>query len=371
MLTQAAVLHRPGMDGITIDAVRLDEPRGHEVLVQVRAAGLCHSDLHVITGLLPAAGPRVLGHEMAGIVRATGELVTSMAPGDHVVACLAMACGRCARCDAGYGNLCLRRAELWARPAGQPPRVTAADGSPVVAGSGIGGLAQHALIDERGLCVIPAAMPLVPAALLSCAVLTGTGAAWRSAHVSAGSSVVVIGCGGVGMSIIQGARIARADKIIAVDREPAKLARAAAFGATHAVLATAAGESYVARVREITGGGADYAFDAVGTSQCVEDALRMLGARGLATIVGVFPDGVDVHVPARDMLTRETRLQGSYLGSSQFRRDIPELCELYRSGTLLLDELVEPTLPLTEVRAGFDQLARGTALRPVVVMEAQ
>src|SRR3984885_2185109 len=371
MLTRAAVLHAPGLDGITIDTVLLDKPRGHEVLVRVCASGLCHSDLHVIDGVLPVSGPRILGHEMAGVVVEVGDLVTGLVPGDRVVACLAMGCGEGARCIAGFASLCQRRAELWGRPAGEQPRASAEDGSPITAGSGIGGLAEHVLVDDRGLVAVPDAMPLVPAALLGCAVVTGTGAVFRSARVTAGSSVAVIGCGGVGMSIIQGARIARATTIVAVDRAPDKLTRAAAFGATHMVLSVPGDDSHISKVRALTGGvGIDYAFEAVGTARTVEDTLAMLAPRGVATIVGVFPGGVDVRVPARDMLTMETRLQGSYMGTSLFQRDIPELCELYRSGALLLDELVEPTLALADGRTGFGLLARGAALRPVVVFDA-
>lgn len=371
ILTRAAVLHRPGLDGVTVETVHVDAPRGHEVLVRVCASGLCHSDLHLVNGLLPITGPRILGHEISGVVLEIGSSVTSVAPGDRVVACLAMACGQCVRCAAGQANLCLHRADLWSRPATERPRVTGSDGSPVVAGSGIGGLAEHALVDERGLIAISPLMPIVPAALLGCAVVTGTGAVFRSAGVTAGRSVAVIGCGGVGMSIIQAARIAGASAIVAVDRSPQKLTRAVAFGATHTVHAAATGHSHRQQVRDVTRGqGVDYAFEAVGTAQTVEDAVAMLAPRGLATIVGVFPDGVEIKVPARAMLTMETRLQGSYMGSSIFQRDIPELCDLYQTGALLLDEMVEPVLDLAQVRHGFDLLTRGAALRPVVVFDA-
>jgi S-(hydroxymethyl)glutathione dehydrogenase / alcohol dehydrogenase len=370
MLTRAAVLNRTGLDGIDLTIVQLDSPRDHEVLVRVSASGLCHSDLHVINGTLAVTGARILGHEISGVVEEVGDRVTSVAPGDHVVACLAMACGECERCASDQPNLCSRRGELWSRPADETPRAASQDGSPVATGSGIGGLAERALVDERGLVAIPAWMPLTPAALLGCGVLAGTGAVFRSAGVAAGDSVAVIGCGGVGMSIIQAARIAGAARVIAVDRFADKLTYAKRFGATDAVLAVDNG-GHLGEIRDLSGGGVNHAFEAVGTARTVEDALATLAPRGLATLVGVFAAGVDIRVPAREMLTKETRLQGSYMGSSVFRRDILELCRLYRSGDLLLDEMIEPRLALDEVRHGFGLLARGAALRPLVLFDGR
>ena len=367
---RAAVLNRTGLDGIDIDVVSLDDPHDREVLVRVVASGLCHSDLHVIDGTLPSSGARVLGHEMSGIVEQVGNLVSTVAPGDRVVACLAMACGGCAACLAGQPNLCVRRAELWARPSGRRGRVTAGDGAPLVAGSGIGGLAEYTLIDERGLVTVPDAMPLVPAALLGCAVLTGTGAVFRSARVTPAASVAVIGCGGVGLSIIQAARISGAHPIVAVDRAPQKLEVAVALGATHTVLSVVGSGEHLEQIRSITRGlGVDFSFEAVGSATTAQDAVSILARRGTAIIVGVFPAGIEIKVPARDMLTRETRLQGSYMGSSVFRRDIPQLCQMYLAGTLHLDRMIDPQIKLDDVRHGFELLAAGAAVRPVVVLD--
>jgi S-(hydroxymethyl)glutathione dehydrogenase/alcohol dehydrogenase len=248
--------------------------------------------------------------------------------------------------------------------------VTADNGAPLVAGSGIGGLAEYALIDERGLVTVPDAMPLVPAALLGCAVLTGTGAVFRSARVTPAASVAVIGCGGVGLSIIQAARISGAHPIVAVDRAPKKLEVAVALGATHTVLSVAGSGEHLEQIRSITHGlGVDFSFEAVGSAATAEDAVSILARRGTATIVGVFPAGIEIKVPARDMLTRETRLQGSYMGSSVFRRDIPQLCQMYLAGTLHLDQMIDPQIKLDDVRHGFELLAAGAAVRPVVVLD--
>lgn len=366
MRTRAAVLTAPGLENLCLTELTLDDPQPNEVLVRVAAAGLCHSDLHFIDGTLPLASPRILGHEVSGIVTKVGSQVTSVRPGEHVVACFTMPCGSCRTCVDGHGNLCDRRSKQWRREAGAPPRNTDRAGNEVEAGSGIGGIAEHVLVHESGLVAIDEAMPLVPAALLGCAIVTGTGAVFNTARVRPGESVVVIGCGGVGLSIIQGARISGAGRVVAVDRNVDKLTIARRFGATD-VINPDDHSDYVEVVRgQCGGGGVDHAFEAIGNSRCCAEAVRMLAPRGTATIVGIFPDGVDIAVPARLMLTRELRIQGSYMGSTSFRRDIPMLVDLYLSGRLLLDEMVDPRLTLDEVRDGFDRMMKGNVVRPVI-----
>jgi S-(hydroxymethyl)glutathione dehydrogenase / alcohol dehydrogenase len=364
---QAAVLREPSLEALRIESVMLDGPREREVLMQVRASGICHSDYHFMTGTLPLPRARILGHEVSGTVVDIGERVSAVKAGDRVVACLAMGCGHCRECTAGWPNLCSQRARLTARPVSQRGRIVGADGNSIEAGSGIGGLAEHALVDERGLVAIPEWMPFIPAALLGCGVLTGTGAVFRSARVRAGSTVTVIGCGGVGLSIVQAARISGATTIVAVDRSVDRLAAAEVLGATATVQATGDPAAVRALVRDATAGlGADYAFEAVGNPATVRDAFMSLGPKGVATIVGVFPEGVDIAVSARFAVSGERRLQGSYMGSSLFRRDILELCELYRMGQLRLDEMVDPVLELADASRGFSLLAQAEGLRPVV-----
>lgn len=355
---KAAVLHRPGAP-IEICTVSIDKPRGHEVMVRVVASGLCHSDYHYITGDLPFGGPRVLGHEVAGVVEAVGADVQRIRVGDHVVACASLFCGCCDQCVSGSVQRCQDRPR---RGADDRPRLLLGD-TALIQSSEVGGFAEQILVHENSLVAISRDMPLDRAALLGCSVVTGLGSVFNSAQVRAGQSVAVIGCGGVGLNVIQGARIAGATRIIAVDLSPDKLALAGILGATHLV---AGGPGAVEAVREAVGG-VDHAIEVIGRADTIAQAIHMLRPGGLATVVGVAPGDARVPLPVQDMLRYEWRVQGALMGSSPFTRDIPTFAGMYLDGRLNLDLLVSERIALVDVNAGFARMVGGSVARSVIV----
>jgi len=365
MSVRAAVYRRP-YEPLTIEAVEIDRPAGREVLVRTVATGVCHSDLHFVDGnaRFRPDHPAVLGHEGAGIVEAVGEDVTTLAPGDHVVACLSGFCGSCEQCLAGHPNLCIGGAV--SRSASQPPRLTQ-DGMPVDQIFNIGSYAEEMLLHENSVVKVDPEIPLDRAALVGCGVLTGVGAALRTAGVQAGQTVAVFGCGGVGLSIIQGARIAAARTIIAVDMFDSKLTMAKSLGATHAVNSAVADP--VQTIREITKGrGVDHAFEAVGNATLVRQAVESLAIRGTATVVGVPPPDTVFEIPFMAMRP-ECRLQTSRMGSNQFRTDIPRYLEFYRQGRLLLDEMVTRRGRLNDINEAFRAMKAGEVARTVLMFD--
>jgi S-(hydroxymethyl)glutathione dehydrogenase/alcohol dehydrogenase len=359
---QAAVFRQPHQP-LTIESVDIDRPRRREVLVRTAATGVCHSDLHLVegNGRFPLGNPYVLGHEGAGIVEAVGEDVTYVKPGDHVVACLSGFCGTCEQCLAGHPNLCT--GGITVRDPSSSPRLTLG-GKPVVQGFGIASYAERMLLHENSLVRIDPEIPLDRAALVGCGVLTGVGAALRTALVRAGQTVAVFGCGGVGLSIIQGARIAGARQIIGVDRFDSKLEMAGEMGATHTV--NSSREDAVQAIRDLTGkAGVDHAFEAVGNPTLVRQAIQSLAIRGTATIVGVLPPDASIEFPWM-AIRPECRVQTSRMGSNQFRVDIPNYLELYRQGKLHLDEMVSARRPLGDINDAFRAMNAGEVARTVL-----
>jgi S-(hydroxymethyl)glutathione dehydrogenase/alcohol dehydrogenase len=309
--------------------------------------------------------PAVLGHEAAGLVEEVGAGVTGVVPGDHVVACLSAFCGACEFCLSGRPSLCDRHA-VSQRPPGAEPRLRDGDG-PLFPFAGLASFAEQMVVHHRACVKVPDDLPLDRAALLGCAVTTGLGAVFRTARVEPGTTVAVVGCGGVGLNCVQGAAIAGAGRVIAVDRETSKLAAAVEFGATDTVeAADETGEDAVARVRELSDGGVHHAFEAVGLKATAEQAFAMLRRGGTATIVGMIPVGETVEVPGRELFA-EKRLQGSHLGSNRFRIDIPRYADLYLRGRLELDALISHRISLDDVNGGFDALRAGAVLRTVIV----
>jgi S-(hydroxymethyl)glutathione dehydrogenase/alcohol dehydrogenase len=332
------------------------------VLVQTVAVGVCHSDLHVVEGNYPGAvGPIVLGHEAAGIVKAVGPDVTSVKPGDHVITCLSIFCGQCEYCLTGRPNLCLRVGLR--RTDDQPPRLSRA-GSAVHQFAELGAFAEEMLVHENATVGIRDDMPLDRAALIGCGVTTGVGAVFNTAMVRPGSTVVVIGCGGIGLNAIQGARIAGASRIFAVDALPPKLKIAQQFGATDVV--NAAEEDAVMAVLRATGGGVDYAFEAIGLKNTVEQSFAMLRTGGTATVIGLMRMGDKVELPGIEFIMEKT-IQGSNMGSNRFRVDMPRYVQMYRDGGLMLDELVSDRIALDDVQEAFRRLKAGEVSRSVVV----
>jgi S-(hydroxymethyl)glutathione dehydrogenase/alcohol dehydrogenase len=362
---RAAVLATaPG--GVAIEELELDpvlEP--HEVRVRVQACGLCHSDLHMLDGTLPTALPTVPGHEIAGIVEAVGSAVDDLEVGASVVACLSMYCGRCAECRAGRSWLCVRRNDL-GRAERPRPRLRRADGTAVGQVAGLGGLAEQTVLHRNSVVQVPADLPPDRAALLGCAVVTGVGAVLNAARVRAGETVAVIGVGGVGLNVVQGARLAGARRIVAVDVHPAKLELARTFGATDVV--DASGEDAVAAVQALLGD-VDHAFDVVGRSATAVQALQMVRAGRTAWLVGIPPVGEELRLPGLHLLTQAKGLQGVLMGANRFTEDIPMLADLYRQGRLELDALVSARLPLDRSDAGFDLMREGGAARAVVCFD--
>jgi len=360
---KAAVMRAVGRP-LEIEDVHIDAPAPREVLVRTVATGVCHSDLHVLEGALPNPTPTVLGHEPAGVVEAVGAEVRHVAPGDHVIGCLSAFCGTCEYCIAGRPNLCDGEATM--RRAGEPPRLSK-DGAPIVQFVHLSAFAERMLVHENALVRIRPDVPLDRVALIGCGVTTGLGAVFNTARVPAGSTVAVIGCGGIGLSVVQGARIAGAARIIAVDTAAWKLDLARRLGATDTV--DGATENPVPRVVETTAGGVDYAFEAIGNPATVRQAVRMTRKGGTIVMIGVVPAGVNVELPGADIVLREKRVLGCMMGSNRFRTDMPRYVELYRSGQLHLDEMISARLPLERVNEAFETMRRGAAARSVLVFQ--
>ena len=360
---KAAVLREVGKP-LTIEDVQVGDPAPNEVRIRTAAAGVCHSDLHFQNGSYFYPMPAVLGHESAGVVEAVGEDVQYVAPGDHVITCLSVFCGRCEYCLTGRPALCqkdgLRRAP------DQPPRLTQ-DGEVVHQFLDLSSYAEEMLVHENAIVKITKEMPLDRAALVGCGVTTGVGAVQRTARVPAGATVAVIGCGGVGLSAIQGARIAGASRIIAVDTVDGKLEMAKTFGATDGVNAST-GDA-VQQVQELTGGGVEYSFEAIGLGATAAQAFAMLAPGGTATVIGMIPLGQNVELPGVDFLA-EKKIQGSLMGGSSFRVEMPRYIDLYLQGRLNLDDLVSRRIPLDGVNEAFEEMEKGAVARSVIVFDA-
>src|SRR5262245_36315160 len=347
---------------VRVEEVALEPPRAGEVRVLIAAAGVCHSDYSVVTGVMPTKLPCVLGHEGAGIVEEVGEGVEHVRPGDPVLLSWVSQCGQCFYCRAGEPHLCSvgARINLHFRMPDGSTRLRH-DGVELQSFSALGAMAERVVAPARSVVKLPADVPLTTAALVGCAVTTGVGAVLNTAQVRPGSAVAVFGAGGVGLNVLQGAVLAGAERIIAVDVSAAKLDLARAFGATHAVDASA--QDAPGAIRELTDGrGADYAFEAAGRKDSIEKAYAAVRRGGTCTVIGIGSRAEDVAVNAYLLPVMGKRLLGCWYGSADVHRDVPRLLDLHRSGRLKLAELVRRTYALEEVNQAFadlDQAGRG------------
>ena len=359
---KAAVLNSiPGR--LEIEEIDIDSPAPREVLIETKAAGLCHSDLHFMEGSYPHPCPTVLGHESAGVVLEVGSDVDYVQPGDHVITCLSAFCGYCERCLAGFPSTCINKNTELVRKAGRPSRLTR-NGEDIHHFLHLSSFAEQMLVHEHALVKISKDMPFDKAALIGCGVTTGLGAVFRTAKVRPGETAVVIGCGGIGLSAVQGARIAGANRVIAVDMVSSKLELAQQLGATHVI--DASKDNAVEVVKEMTDGlGVPYAFEAVGTKTTAEQCFQMLGRGGKAVVIGLIPVGTMIEVHGVDLIDEKT-LTGSNMGSNQFRTDMPRFVDMYLDGRLKLDEMVSQHISLDEINEGFDEMKTGKVARSVI-----
>ncbi|OAN66567.1 Zn-dependent alcohol dehydrogenase [Sphingomonas sp. TDK1] len=347
-----------------IEQVTIDTPKGHEVLVDVKAAGLCHSDLHLAEANYGTPLPAVLGHELAGIVKALGPDVTEFAVGDHVVGSLVQFCGHCFPCLDGRTYQCDHPEETM-RPVEDGQRLTRdADGKPVYTGWGTAAFAEMALVHQNQLVKVPKEVPFPQASLLGCSVITGAGAAINTAHVRPGDSVVVIGAGGVGLNAIAGAKLAGAAHIIAIDAQPQKEALARKFGATDFV--NARDTDPLEAVRALFPAGVDHAFEIIGLVPTSEQAVAMVRKGGGAYLVGLHRPGVSMAVSGLDLIVRQVDLRGVYMGSSNIKHDIPMYADLYLQGRFNLDDLVSREVNIIEINEAYEDLKHGAVARTVI-----
>jgi len=360
---KAAVFHGPNQP-LKIEQVDVDEPRDHEVLVRTAATGVCHSDLHFVEGLYPFPAPAILGHEAAGVVEKVGKAVTYLAPGDHVISCPSVFCGYCDECMSGHPNRCSNRRATQRRK-DDAPRLSQ-NGKPVRQFSDLSTYAEKMLVHENALVKITKDIPLDRAALIGCGVTTGVGAALNTAKIEPGSTVAVFGCGGVGISAIQGARIAGARMIIAVDQFENKLAMAKKFGATHTIDASHA--DAVEAIVKMTEGGVDYSFEAVGLKKLAEQCFDCIKPGGTATIIGMIPVGQKVALDGPKFLT-ERKLQGSMMGGNRFRIDMPRYIDFYMQGRLNLDDMISKRARLENVNEAFESMKKGEVARTVLMFD--
>lgn len=360
---KAAVLREVNKP-LEIEDVSISKPGPREVLLRTSAAGLCHSDLHFIEGSYPYPLPAVLGHESAAIVEQVGEGVSYVKPGDHVITCLSAFCGHCEHCLTGRMSLC-ESPELQ-RSLEDDPRLGKALGD-MNQFLNLSSFAEQMLVHEHAIVKIREDMPLDRAALVGCSVTTGTGAVFHTAKVEPGSMVAVVGCGGVGLSCINGAAIAGAGRIIAVDTKEKKLDIAKSFGATDTV--NAAEKDAVNEIIEMTGGGVHYSFEAIGLKQTTEQAFGMIRRGGSCTVIGMIPIGTMIEIHGFEFLA-EKRIQGSLMGSNRFRVDMPRLLDFYLDGKLHLDQLISNRIKLSEINDGMASLKSGEIARNVIIFDA-
>src|SRR5271157_1982567 len=358
---KAAIFHGPNQP-LTIEDVEVDKPQDREVLIKTVASGVCHSDLHFVDGFYPYPAPAILGHEAAGIVEEVGKQVTYVKPGDHVIACLSVFCGYCEQCMSGHPNRCANKAATQ-RAANDKPRLSQ-KGKPINQFLDVSSYCEKMLLHENAIVKIREDIPLDRAALIGCGVTTGVGAVLNTAKIEPGSTVAVFGAGGVGLAAIQGARIAGARKIIAVDTFEGKLAMARRLGATDTV--DASNSDPVDEIRKLTGGGVDYSFEAIGLKKVAEQAFNALKAGGTATVIGMIPVGQKVEIDGYMFLT-ERKLQGSNMGSNRFRIDMPKYIDFYLQGRLNLDDMISRRGKLEDVNEAFRAMKAGEVARTVLM----
>lgn len=354
---KAAVMYGVGQP-LVIEDVEVDEPRAGEVLVKTGASGVCHSDLHFMEGSYPTAVPIVLGHESAGIVEKVGEGVRNVKPGDRVVIAFVTSCGYCDNCVQGKPYICNNTAAL-----GRADRLKL-NGNAIPQFANMSAFAEYQLVSANACVPVPDGVPLEAAALVGCSVMTGVGAVANTAKVPVGSTVAVIGAGGVGLNVIQGAALAGASKIIAIDLLENKLAAAKEFGATDVI--DASSTDAVSQVMQMTGGGVDYAFEAIGLAKTAEQCFGMIKRGGRAVVVGMIPVTQTVNVPGVGFLM-EKGIIGSFYGSTRQTHDMPWLMELYRQKRLKIDELISRRYELSQINEAYTALKNGEVNRSVIV----
>lgn len=362
----AAVL-RSVERGLTIETLSVEEPRAGEVLVRMGAAGVCASDHHVIHGTAVIPLPCVLGHEGAGTVEAVGPGVTNLRPGQRVILSFVSNCGHCSQCRSGSPQLCDTNALTGPRQFDGTTRLRDAEGSEVFQMSKIGVFADHSVVPAQACFPIPEDVPMESAALMGCSVPTGYGTVVNAPGIRPGATVAVFGAGGVGLHAVQGARIINAARVVVVDLSESKLEFAGRFGATDRIDATAIDP--VEAIRELTGGGVDYAFDTFGSTVTTQQAVDCLGKNGVAVVAGLAPLGDRAGIDLVDLVRKQKRIVGAYYGSASPHETFRTIVGLYLSGALKVDEVVQRRYPLQRINEGFDALERGENGRGVVVFE--
>ena len=359
---KAVVMREPYVP-VEVEEVDVGMPGPREVLIRTGAAGVCHSDLHFVEGLYTHKMPTILGHEAAGTIEAVGELVTYFKPGDRVITCLSVFCGTCDKCLKGQMFLC-RRVGLDRRP-DEPPRLHKGD-ELIHQFANLSSFAEYMLVHENAGVKVDDDIPIEVQALIGCGVTTGVGAVLNTARVEPGSTVAIIGCGGVGLSAVNGAVIAGAVRIIAIDAVEDKLTFARKVGATDVI--DASGGGVVEKVMNLTRGlGVDYSFEAIGKKETAEQAFDMLDKGGTATIIGMIPEGTKFQIDGPSILGRH--IQGSSMGSNRFRIDMPHYMEFYRQGRLKLDEIISKRIKLEEVNEAFDDMRDAHLARSVIMFD--
>jgi NDMA-dependent alcohol dehydrogenase len=360
MKMRAAILY-DSTQPLLVQEVELSPPQDGEVLVRLVASGICHSDVNIVRGEAKAPMPVVLGHEASGYVEEVGKGVIGLKPGDPVAISLVRSCGHCFYCMGGHPNDC-----SGTHPLGSETRIHSLQGSPINQGINVAGFAEYVVVDQSQVVKLPQTMPLITAAVLGCAVITGVGSVVNTARVEAGSTVVVMGLGGVGINAIQAAALVGARQVIAVDLLDNKLALAKQFGATHTI--NAQQENAVEAVRELTRGrGADYVFVTVGSPRAVTSSLSMVRKRGTVVLIGLIGDDGTVPLTVSKLVLNEFRILGSFMGSSRISEDIPNIVDLYQQGRLKLDELVTATYPIEQINEAIESMERGEAIRNLIV----
>jgi len=367
MRIEAAVFRRVG-ELPAIEVIDLDPPRGDEVLVRIAATGICGYDMHVLDGTLPEPMPLVLGHEASGIVEEVGPGEVDLVPGDHVVLSIVPSCGHCSACRAGRVNLCSTAAKM-ATTGMLGDGTSRLHAGPEVIHhfNSVSSFASYAVVPASGAVRIDPRFDLNVAALLSCAVLTGAGAVFNTAAVPAGASVAVIGCGGVGLSVIEAAKIAKASQIVAIDTRPRNLELAMSVGATHTV--DASNQDARASVHRLLPGGVDFVFEAVGSAPTIEQAWALTAAGGATIVVGLAPKGTVVGIDTWGFIN-EKRILGCFMGSARPAVDVPRLAALVDSGELRVDAMASAKVGLAELPSALEAVKAGESIRCLVVNEA-